>query len=195
MVLGFGHAIVDGLRQDGRVPTYVAFLRAVNLGSRRKFPKDDLRAAVESTGASDVATYINTGNVVLTTRLRSRERVEAVLEEAFLADRGFEVPTIAFTAAELAGLTDAGDTVAAEFGAHERHAVLLLKDEPAPDLVDEVETGTDEVRTTVRGRSVHVLARTLVPGDLDPLGVGKRVGVATMRNHTVLRTITERWCR
>ena len=33
--------------QSGRVTTYMAFLRAVNLGATRKFPKDALRAAVE----------------------------------------------------------------------------------------------------------------------------------------------------
>ena len=83
------------------MPSYVAFLRAINLGAKRKFAKDEIRACVESTGATEVATHINTGNVLLTTKLRSRAKVEATLEDAFLADRGFEVPTIAYTLAEL----------------------------------------------------------------------------------------------
>ena len=77
--------------------TYIAFLRAINLGAKRKFPKDAIRAAVEAAGGARVETYINTGNVRLDSSLRSRTRLEAVLEEAFLADRGFEVPTIVFT--------------------------------------------------------------------------------------------------
>jgi len=89
------------LRDDAAVATYIAFLRAINLGAKRKFPKDAIRAAVEAAGGQGVETYINTGNVRLDTRLRSRERVEQVLEEAFLADRGFEVPTMAFTPEEL----------------------------------------------------------------------------------------------
>ena len=32
------------------VPTYVAFLRAINLGAKRKFPKDAIVAAVEAAG-------------------------------------------------------------------------------------------------------------------------------------------------
>ncbi|HEV2798078.1 MAG TPA: DUF1697 domain-containing protein, partial [Nocardioides sp.] len=44
------------------MPTYVAFLRAINLGRTRKFPKDAIKAATEAAGGSDVETYINTGN-------------------------------------------------------------------------------------------------------------------------------------
>ena len=37
------------------MPTYVALLRASNLGARRKFPKADLQRVVEATGATDAA--------------------------------------------------------------------------------------------------------------------------------------------
>ena len=83
------------------MPTYVAFLRAINLGATRKFPKADIVAATEAAGGTDVATHINTGNVLLTTTLRSRAKVEAALEQAYEADRGFAVPTIVFTPAEI----------------------------------------------------------------------------------------------
>src|SRR5690606_10085853 len=83
-------------REHGRMPTYVAFLRAVKLGATRTFPKDAIRACVEELGFDDVATYINTGNVRLRTTLRSHARVEAALEAAFRADRGFDVPVIAY---------------------------------------------------------------------------------------------------
>ena len=38
------------------MPTYVAFLRAVNLGATRKFPKADIVAATEAAGGVDVET-------------------------------------------------------------------------------------------------------------------------------------------
>ena len=59
--------LTDAGRQDGPVPTYAAFLRAINLGATRKFPKDAIKAAVEGAGMTDVETYINTGNVRFTT--------------------------------------------------------------------------------------------------------------------------------
>ena len=93
--------------------TYIAFLRAINLGAKRKFPKDAIKAAVEGP-VHRVETYINTGNVRLTTPLRSRARVEAALEKAFLEDRGFEVPTIVFTPKELVAIAEAADDLAGE---------------------------------------------------------------------------------
>ena len=87
--------------QDVDVPTYVAFLRAINLGPNRKFAKAAIVEAVEECGFTDVETYINTGNVRFTTSMRSRAKVEQALEKAFRKHAGFEVPTIVFTTAEL----------------------------------------------------------------------------------------------
>ena len=116
-----------------RVATYIAFLRAINLGPTRKFPKDAIIAAVEAAGFTEVETYINTGNVRFDTTLRSRARIEAALEEAFLADRGFEVPTIVFTPAELREIAEE----AASFGHGGRHYVSLLKEGPTAAAVAE----------------------------------------------------------
>jgi len=110
------------------VATYIGFLRAINLGAKRKFPKADIVAAVERAGFTDVETYINTGNVRFGTTMRSRPRIEAALEEAFAADRGFEVPTIVFTPAELRAV--AADARRFADGHEGRHYVSLLKSEP-----------------------------------------------------------------
>jgi uncharacterized protein (DUF1697 family) len=44
----------------------VGLLRGVNLGPTRRLKMADLRAAVESLGHTDVATYLQSGNVVFT---------------------------------------------------------------------------------------------------------------------------------
>ena len=46
--------------------THVALLRAVNLGGHNRVPMADLREAVQSLGHGAVATYLQSGNVVLT---------------------------------------------------------------------------------------------------------------------------------
>jgi uncharacterized protein (DUF1697 family) len=178
------------------MPSYVAFLRAINLGAKRKFPKDAIRQAVEGAGCTEVETYINTGNVRLTTPLRSRAKVEALLEDTFLADRGFEVPTIAYTCAELARVAADIDEVGALRSDLERHYLLMLKDAPAADVVTEIEAAATPANTTViRNRVAHLLLGPgYQAGGVDPLGVEKRLGVATNRNHTVIRAIAEKWC-
>lgn len=179
------------------MPTYVAFLRAINLGATRKFPKDAIRAVVESTGARDVETYINTGNVRLTTGLRSTAKVSSVLEDAFAAERGFEVPTVVLTPAELVAIAADADELAA---AHDRlgmQYVSLLKRAPTPEQVREIESvEIDGERLVVRGRGAHLLMDerdSYHTARLSNDYVEKRLGVSTNRNARVVRELASRW--
>lgn len=171
--------------------TYVGFLRAINLGAKRKFPKDDIVAAVERAGCSDVETYINTGNVRFATTLRSRRRIESALETAFLADRGFEVPTIVFTPAELTQIAQR----AAAFGHDGRHYVSLLKEEPSAEAVARVEgLGAAGEVAKVSGRAVHLLlGENYHEARLTNAVIERHLGVATNRNLTVIEALAERW--
>ena len=185
-----------GIRHDGVMPTYVAFLRAINLGANRKFPQDDIRRVVEEVGFTAVETHINTGNVLFTTALRSRAKIEKTLEDAFAADRGFEVPAIVFTTAEFAAIArDAADLTAHNPGLA-RHYVYLLKEELSADQAARVEAlATDAGSMIVRGRAAHALLRPgYRAGSVDPLGAAKLLGLATNRNLTQVQTIAAKWC-
>ena len=172
--------------------TYVAFLRAINLGAKRKFPKDAIVAAVEGVGFTGVATHINTGNVRFDTTMRSRARIEAALEEAFLADRGFEVPTIVFTPAELRAIAEEAES----FGHGGKHYVSLLKSPPSAAAIAALEerSSSEEV-ARVGGRAVHLLlGENYHEARLTNAVVEKELGVATNRNVTVIRTLAQKWC-
>lgn len=181
---------------NGGVTTYLAFLRAINLGSTRVFPKDDIRRAVESAGFEDALTHINTGNVRFQTRMRSRAKIEDALERAFLADRGFDVPTIAFSAAEFTALAAEGTALDAAHPGLARHYVYFLKEPLADERAAAVEaTASAHGQMLVRGRAVHAL---LTPGYqdgvVDPLGAAKLLGVTTSRAMTVVRALAAKWC-
>ncbi len=173
--------------------TYVAFLRAINLGAKRKFPKEAIVAATEAAGFTGVATHINTGNVRLETRMRSRARIEAALEAAYRADRGFDVPTIVYSTGELVDVVADADRFGEGHGG--RHYVWLLKDEPDADLAAALEaSSTGGERVHVGRRAVHLLVDE---GYRDARLVGtveKRIGVTTNRNVTVLRALAQKWC-
>jgi len=175
-----------------RVATYIGFLRAINLGPTRKFAKASIVKAVEAAGFTDVATYINTGNVRFDTTLRSRPKIEAALEKAFAAEAGFEVPTIVFTQKELRGIAEH----AASFGHGGRHYVSLLKEAPSAADVKRLEESitTDEV-AKVGGRAVHLLiGKNYHEARLTNAAVEKYLGVATNRNLTVVKALAEKWC-
>jgi uncharacterized protein (DUF1697 family) len=78
------------------VATYIALLRAINVGGNNKLPMADLRAMVERAGGRDVRTYIQSGNVVFTHPARSEASVLAKLSAEISA------PIILRTPAELA---------------------------------------------------------------------------------------------
>jgi uncharacterized protein (DUF1697 family) len=174
------------------MPTYIAFLRAINIG-KRKFSKDAIVRACEAAGCTDVATYINTGNVRVTTPLRSRAKVEAALEAAFEEAAGFEVPTIVLTPRELTRVAAYAEQVAADHDG--RHYVSLLKREPTAAQVKKLEgAGSDGERAVVDGRGVHLLlGQDYHTAKLTNALVEKHLGVATNRNVTVIRTLAEKW--
>ncbi|MCD4527025.1 DUF1697 domain-containing protein [Nocardioides sp. cx-173] len=174
--------------------TYVAFLRAINLGANRKFPKAAIVAATEAAGFGDVETYINTGNVRFGTAMRSRARIEAALEQAYRESQGFEVPTILFTPAELRRVADDADRLAADHAG--RHYVSLLKDEPSAATARVLEErSTEQERVHVEGRAVHLLVgQSYLGASTNNVAVERLLGVATNRNVTVIRALREKWC-
>ena len=174
--------------------TYVAFLRAINLGARRKFPQGDIVRATEAAGFTDVATHINTGNVRLGTTMRSRARIEAALEEAFLADRGFEVPTIVYSRTELREVHE--HAAAAVHDGH--HYVALLRDDPTQDGVGRLlEKALPGERIEIGGRALHLfVGADGVSGTrlTNPL-VERCLGTtSTWRAPTVLAALVTKWC-
>jgi uncharacterized protein (DUF1697 family) len=181
--------------QDVSVPTYVAFLRAINLGPTRKFPKAKIVDAVEDCGFTDVETYINTGNVRFDATLRSRAKVEEELEKAFEKHAGFAVPTIVMTPQELKQIAADATEVAKKHENTGAHYVSLLKAKPkAADVkkLEAIDHGED--LAAVKGRGAHLLVVTpSARGKLSNATVEKLLGVATNRNLKVVRHLAEKW--
>ena len=61
--------------------THIALLRGINVGGRNKVSMADLRAVVAGLGHTEVATYIQSGNVVFTSGEADTEALAAALEE------------------------------------------------------------------------------------------------------------------
>lgn len=88
------------------MPTYVALLRAVNVGGTGKLPMSDLVAMARAAGFQRVRTYIASGNLVLDSPLRDTQ-VKAALEQALARYAGKPVAVAVRTAAEMAAVLDA----------------------------------------------------------------------------------------
>lgn len=172
--------------------TWIAFLRAINLGANRKFPKQAIIAAVVRAGGTNVETYINTGNVRFDHPVGDRAEMEAILEEAFAADRFFEVPTICITPAELKVI--ANDAAAVGTGHEGKQFVFLCKELTDSGSRDALvaRAGKGE-RVYVIGRAVHLLTESFHQTKITNAVVERHIAVSTNRNLNVIRTLADRW--
>jgi uncharacterized protein (DUF1697 family) len=110
-----------------RMTTYVALLRAVNVGGTGKLPMATLSALAEAAGFAAVRTYIASGNVVFRSGGTEAE-VRAALEERLEAHAGKPVGVLVRSAAEIADVV-ARNPFAAEPGSR---VAALFTDEPVP---------------------------------------------------------------
>lgn len=82
---------------------YVAFLRAINVGSHQ-VKMDHLRGLFEELGFSNVETFIASGNAIFDTRSGNSKSLEARIEKHLLKSLGYEVTTFIRTVPELAAI-------------------------------------------------------------------------------------------
>lgn len=84
---------------------YVVLLRGINVGGKTKVSMAALREVCESAGCEDVVTYIQSGNVVLKSKLAA-EKLRTMLEAAFAAEFDCSPAVMIRTAKEMAALVE-----------------------------------------------------------------------------------------
>jgi uncharacterized protein (DUF1697 family) len=175
------------------VPAYVVFLRAINLGKRRRVPMGELVECLEHTGCRDVATHLATGNVGLSTSARSRASVERAVEQACAERFGFEVPAIAYTPDDVRRIVAEADRI--EVGGARRY-VTLLKQPAPPDVAAELDAWSAPGEgARVGTRAVHWWSEHGTQGSrMGNELLERRLGVATTRTADVVRTVARKWC-
>ncbi|WP_368565686.1 DUF1697 domain-containing protein [Pseudoxanthomonas sp. UTMC 1351] len=120
--------------------TYIALLRAVNVGGTGKLPMAELRTMCEAAGFAQVRTYIASGNVVFTSTFAAKQ-VKASLEAALAAYAGKPVGVLVRTPAEMAQVLAANPFP----GAASNRTVAIFLDAPPPaDALATVKHRKDE---------------------------------------------------
>lgn len=88
------------------MPVYVSMLRGVNVSGRNRIPMADLRDLYERHGHTDVATYVQSGNVVSRAASRSAGAVERAIGRAIADDLGLDIAVLVRTPAQLDHVLD-----------------------------------------------------------------------------------------
>jgi uncharacterized protein (DUF1697 family) len=129
----------------------VVLLRGINVGKHKRIKMGDLRALLEERGYEDVKTYLQSGNVVLSSR-KPPASVQRDVEQGISETLGHEVDVVVRTADQLA------DTVAADPFAGVRdddrfHQVVFLGGKA--DLGELADTDFAPERLVIREGELH----------------------------------------
>ena len=87
------------------MPTYIAFLRGINVGGHKKVPMSELRDLLTNAGFQNVQTYIQSGNVIFQSSKIASE-LETKIQKLIHTHFGFEVSVIVKTNGELQAIFD-----------------------------------------------------------------------------------------
>lgn len=126
-----------------RMATWIALLRAVNVGGTGKLAMSELVAICEAAECRAVRTYIASGNVVFESR-RSERAIRKALEERLLAHAGKPVGVVVRTAAEMAAV------LAENPFPHRPNSATVAIFLDAPPLATALESMTGRVDEEVR---------------------------------------------
>ena len=130
--------------------SFVALLRAVNVGGTGKLPMSDLKEICEELGFGAVRTA--SGNVVFTSR-KSEAAVKANLEKRLETYAGKPVGVLVRTAAEMAGVL--ADNPFPKAAPNRTMAVFLDKTPPADALKGVRGQADEEIRLGRREIYIH----------------------------------------
>jgi uncharacterized protein (DUF1697 family) len=112
------------------MPAYLALLRGINLGGRNKVPMAGLRQLAESLGHGDVATYIQSGNLIFSSPDTDTVALADALEQGIADQLGVQAPVVVLSRAELAAAV-ADNPFTSEPDPRRVHAVFR-QDERSP---------------------------------------------------------------
>jgi len=131
---------------------YAALLRAINVGGTGKLPMPELKALCEKAGFLDVATYIQSGNVVFRSQ-RGEASVKKRIEQALAERMGKPVGVHVRTREEIVAVLEHNPFAAAP----PNRVIVFFLDAPLTNsAVSALETpGGEEIRAHGRELFVH----------------------------------------
>src|SRR5437764_7705634 len=83
------------------MPVVIALLRGINVGAHHQIKMEVLRAVCESVGLCNPQTYVQSGNVVFTTKQRDLEKLSSHIATAIEKKVGFRPEVILRTTEEI----------------------------------------------------------------------------------------------
>jgi uncharacterized protein (DUF1697 family) len=150
------------------MPRYLALLRGINVGGHNKVAMTDLRDVAATLGHTEVATYIQSGNLVFTSIETDQPSLADALEREIAARLGVRAAVVVVSGPELARVV-ADNPFSHETNPKYVHAVFR-QDEVDKNGIEEVATAVRRARESGSRDEAAVVGRTLFLRTPDGLG-------------------------
>jgi uncharacterized protein (DUF1697 family) len=170
------------LANSSAVPVYIALLRGINVGGARPIKMADLKKTFEKAGATDVATYIQSGNVVFTHAQRSEPKLAAELQIAVEKASGHQgVVVVLRSSAQMAAVVEDNPFPRAK---PEQLHVFFMAKKPAADALAQIDVKAFEPeRCALVGRELYLML---------PNGMGQSKLVPVLARKSPAKSATAR---
>jgi uncharacterized protein (DUF1697 family) len=170
----------------------ILLLRGINIGPNKRVAMPKLREALTGAGMQDVRTYVQSGNVVVSSK-KAPDELARETEHAIASGFDLDVDVVARTRDELAEVVELnplGDVA----DNPKRYQVSFLSAEPDPEVIEQIgKLAVQTERFVAVGRELYAwhpegVARSKLWAAL----AGKKLGVtATARNWTTVTALLE----
>ena len=170
------------------VPTHVALLRGINVGGRNKVAMADLREVVSGLGHADVATYIQSGNVLFTAA--DSPTLASDLEQAIASSLRVTPSVVVLTREELAQVVR-DNPFPEEPNPRAVHAVLLTEASKATN--DALAGALRKVEGTGNRDSAELIGRTIYLHTPDGFGRSRLAELIVQSTRPELRGTARNW--
>lgn len=139
--------------------SYVALLRGINVGGNHPVRMQDLQNVLAGIGATDVITYIQSGNVIFRHGEADSVHLSGIIEQALRRRFGFDIPTVVVTATQLRQvIAEAPDGFGRESDRY-RYDVLFVKPPMTVNTVMEAVPVNPDVDRKTAGPGVVYFSR------------------------------------
>ena len=163
--------------------TFVALFRGINVGGHNKLPMRELNDLLTGLGLQDVATYIQSGNVVFASDESDRAALSDRIRQAVHQSHGFAPQVLLLTAEEFAQAAAANPYPEAEEEPKTVHLYFLEEAPSNPDLKKLAALKLDNEHFTLVGKVFYLYAPDGIGRSKLAAGVENAMGVAvTARN-------------
>ncbi|MCA9706760.1 MAG: DUF1697 domain-containing protein [Myxococcales bacterium] len=170
---------------------HVALLRGINVGGKNKLPMKTLAPLMSELGADDVATYIQSGNVVFSASAAVARRLPAALTEAIAERLGLQVPVLVRSADQWRAVIE-GNPFEAEVTDPKTLHVGLLAKAPTPAQVAALDPDRSPPDAfAVQGATIYLhLPRGVAQTKLTNAYLDRTLGTtSTIRNWRTVQVI------